>query len=69
MQANNPNSLKAFLLAFMAANFTEAVSVFTRISDMNTELLSIHCKNYFSAAAVFASVSVSVWTLIYKETV
>ena len=60
MQADSPNSLKAFLLAFMAVNFRDAVSVFTRIFDMNMELLSIHCKNYFSAVAVFVSVTASV---------
>ena len=66
MQANNPNNLKAYVLAFMAVNLRDAVSVFTRISDMNRELLSkleIYCKNYFNAAALFVRVTVSVWTL------
>jgi hypothetical protein len=64
--ANNPNNLKAYVLAFMAVNLRDAVSVFTRISDMDRELLSkleIYCKNYFNASALFVRVTVSVWTL------
>ena len=68
MQANSPTSLKAFLLAFMAVNFRDSVSVFTRIFDMSRELLSIYCKNYFGAAALFASVTASVcgrWDMLF----
>ena len=62
----NPNNLKAYVLAFMAVNLMDAVSVFTRISDMDRDLLSkleIYCKNYFNAPAFFVRVTVSVWTL------
>jgi hypothetical protein len=61
----NPNNLKAYVLAFMAVNLRDAVSVFTRISDIDRELLSkleIYCKNYFNASALFVRVTVSVWT-------
>ena len=69
MQADNPNNFNAFLLAFIPANFRDAVSVLTRIFDMNRELLSIYCKNYFSAAALFASVTASVcgrWDMLFQ---
>jgi hypothetical protein len=58
----NPNNLKAYVLAFMAVNLRDA----TRISDIDRELLSkleIYCKNYFNASALFVRVTVSVWTL------
>ena len=72
MQANNPNNFKAYVLAFMAVNLRDAVSVFTRISDMNRELLSnleMYCKNYFNAAALFVRVTVSVcghWDMLFQ---
>ena len=50
----------------MAVNLRDAVSVFTRISDIDRELLSkleIYCKNYFNASALFVRFTVSVWTL------
>jgi hypothetical protein len=56
----NPNNLKAYVLAFMAVNLRDAVSVFTRISDIDRELLSkleIYCKNYFNASALFVRVT------------
>jgi hypothetical protein len=62
----NPNNLKAYVLAFMAVNQRDAVSVFTCISDIDRDLLSkfeICCKNYFNASALFVRVTISVWTL------
>ena len=50
----------------MVANLRYAVSVLTRISDIDKELLSkleIYCKNYVNASALFVRVTVSVRTL------
>jgi hypothetical protein len=61
----NPNNLKAYVLAFMAINLRDAVSVFTCISDIETCFLHLKytAKNYFNASALFVRVTVSVWTL------
>ena len=58
-----------YAIAFMAVNLRDAVSIFSRITDMKQELLANLnrcCVNYFNAAALFLSrITVSVWTLGY----
>ncbi len=65
--SSSPN-LMPYVLAFMAVNLRDAVSIFSRITDMSEGLLSKLdkcCKNYFNAAALFLRVTVSVWTVGY----
>ena len=57
-----------YVLAFMAVNLRDTVSIFSRITDMWKSLLAKLdkcCKNYFNAAALFLRVTVSVWTVGY----
>jgi hypothetical protein len=52
----------------MAINLRGAVAIFSRITDMNKDLLTeleICCTNYFKAASLFLRVTLSVWTLGY----
>ena len=57
-----------YVLAFVAVNLRDAVSIFSRITDMSEDLLSKLdkcCKDYFNAAALFLRVTVSAWTVGY----
>ncbi|XP_028417825.1 uncharacterized protein LOC114542490 [Dendronephthya gigantea] len=59
--------LIVYAISFMAINLRDAVSIFSRITDMRQELLAKLnrcCVNYFNAAALFLSrITVSVWTV------
>ena len=64
----NYADLKVFVLSFMAVNLRDAVSVFSRITDMEEVLvakLNKYCVNFFNAASLFVRVTVSAWTLGY----
>ena len=66
--SSNSADLKVYALAFMAVNLRDAVSIFSRVTNMSQGLLSDlnkYCKRYFNAAALFVRVTVSVWTLRY----
>ena len=57
-----------YAIAYMAVNLRDAVSIFSRITDMKQELLAKLnrcCVNYFNAAALFLRITVSVWTVGY----
>ena len=50
----------------MAVILRDSLSIFSRITDMEQALLiklDQYCVNYINAAALFLSVTVSVWTL------
>lgn len=52
----------------MAVILRDSLSIFSRITDMEQALLiklDQYCVNYINAAALFLSVTVSVWTLWY----
>ena len=60
--------LTVYVVAFMAVNLRDSLSIFSRITNMEQALLTKldqYCVNYFNAAALFLRVTVSVWTLGY----
>lgn len=66
--SSKKGSLKVYVLAFMALNLRDAVAIFSRITNMNEDLLvelEKCCTSYFNAASLFLRVTVSVWTLGY----
>lgn len=66
--AGSPPDSRVFVLAYMAVKLRDAVSVFSRISDMEEGLLAKlenDCTHFFNAASLFVKVTVSVWTLGY----
>ena len=66
--ASEKGNLMVYVLAFLATNLTDAVAIFSHVTDMSKDLLielNKCCSNYFNAAALFLRVTVSVWTLGY----
>ncbi len=61
--SSNSADLKVYALAFMAVNLRDAVSIFSRVTNMSQGLLSDlnkYCKRYFNAASLFVRVTVRV---------
>ena len=64
----NYADIKVFVLSFTAINLRDAVSVFSRITDIEKVLvakLKKYCVNFFNGALLFVRVTVNAWTLGY----